>query len=85
MANGYDDTNKGVLFRNEQKQKDNQPDMTGKVNVDGVEFRVAAWTREAKSSGKKFLSLAVEPAEQQASQQPAKQQPAQDFDDAIPF
>jgi hypothetical protein len=81
MANGYDDTNKGVLFRNDKKEKDTQPDMTGKINVDGVEFRVAGWTREAKSSGKKFLSLAVEPAEQPAAPKAAADEP----NDEIPF
>lgn len=82
MANGYDDTNKGVLFRNDQKTKDTQPDMTGKVNVEGVEFRIAGWTREAKSSGKKFLSLAIEPAEQQSAPAPAADP---ELNDDIPF
>ena len=80
MANGYDDTNKGVLFRETEKKTEKHPDMTGEINVDGVEFRLAGWTRESKN-GKKFLSLAVTPKQKQES---APQADA-DFDDSIPF
>jgi len=80
MANGYDDTNRGVLFRNDRKEKETQPDMTGKVNVEGVEFRLAGWTKESKN-GKKFLSLAIEPAQEQTAQAAAPQDP----NDDIPF
>lgn len=54
----YDDTNKGVLFRESEKESEKHPDMTGKLNVEGKEYRLAGWTRESKN-GKKFLSLAV--------------------------
>jgi uncharacterized protein (DUF736 family) len=80
MANGYDDTNKGVLFRETEKKTEKHPDMTGEINVDGVEFRLAGWTRESKN-GKKFLSLAVTPKQQQ-EQAP---QADTDFNDSIPF
>ena len=80
MANGYDDTNKGVLFRETEKKTEKHPDMSGEINVDGVEFRLAGWTRESKN-GKKFLSLAVTPKQQQ-EQAP---QADTDFNDSIPF
>jgi uncharacterized protein (DUF736 family) len=54
----YDDTNKGVLFQNSDKKTDKHPDYTGKLNVNGVEFRLAGWKRLSKN-GKPFLSLAV--------------------------
>jgi len=77
----YDDTNRGVLFRNDRKENDTQPDMTGKVDVEGKEYRLAGWTKESKA-GKKFLSLAVTPSEEQpAAPAPAEQDP----NDAIPF
>ena len=80
MPTGYDDTNKGVLFRETEKKTEKHPDMTGEINVDGVEFRLAGWTRESKN-GKKFLSLAVTPKQQQ-EQAP---QADTDFNDSIPF
>ena len=43
----YDNTNKGALFINDKKDKDNpedrKPDMTGKINVDGSDFFISAW------------------------------------------
>jgi len=80
MPTEYDDTNKGVLFRETEKKTEKHPDMTGEINVDGVEFRLAGWTRESKN-GKKFLSLAVTPKQQQ-EQAP---QADTDFNDSIPF
>lgn len=79
----YDNTNRGVLFREQEKKSDKHPDMTGEINVDGVEFRLAGWTKESKN-GRKFLSLAVTPKQEQAA---ASQAPAEDFDDdsGIPF
>jgi len=37
----YDNTNKGVLFRNNEKgEGDKKPDYTGKLNVNGKDFRL---------------------------------------------
>ncbi|NBS68302.1 hypothetical protein EBT31_05225 [bacterium] len=55
----YDNTNKGVLFRNNEKgEGDKKPDYTGKLNVGGKDYRLAGWLRESKT-GTKFLSVAV--------------------------
>jgi uncharacterized protein (DUF736 family) len=54
----YDNTNSGALFQNEKKEKETQPDFTGKINIDGVEKRLAGWKKESKN-GKKFLSLKI--------------------------
>ena len=83
MANGYDDTNKGVLFREQEKKTEKHPDMTGEINVDGIEYRLAGWTRESKN-GKKFLSLAVTPKQEQPAQGSAPA-PQEDPSDSIPF
>ena len=80
----YDDTNRGAIFKND-KTADNQPDYTGKINVDGVEKRIALWIRESKS-GTKYMSAAIsdpQPAQSQPQGQP--QTLAQAVDDAIPF
>ena len=56
----YDNTNTGVLFRNETANEENkQPYMTGKLNVEGKDLQIAGWMQESKS-GKKFLSLKVQ-------------------------
>lgn len=78
----YDNTNKGTLFRNDKGDNPARPDYTGEINVEGKKYRLAAWIREAKSTGNKFLSLNIEPVEEH------KEQPAMaedDTDSSIPF
>lgn len=55
----FDNTNKFVLFPNDKKGNEKAPDLTGKINVDGKEFRLAAWTKTSPKVAK-FLSGVVE-------------------------
>lgn len=55
----YDNTNRGVLFRNTEKRNDKQPDYSGTFNIDGVEKKIAGWEKVGKS-GKPFISLSVD-------------------------
>lgn len=93
----YDNTNRGVLFRNQKKQAgDNRPDYTGRINVNGVDALISGWIKEARS-GDKFLSIAVQTEDQRKGngggqrgngQRPAKPAPPpqeQPADDDIPF
>ena len=94
MSN-YDNTNRGVLFKNDRKEKDTHPNMKGSINVEGVEYWVSAWTKEGQNG--KFISLSLTPKEQtqtaaQAAQHaapPQRQQQAapvvEQLDDDIPF
>ena len=94
MSN-YDNTNRGVLFKNDRIEKDTHPNMKGSINVEGVEYWVSAWTKEGQNG--KFISLSLTPKEStqtaaQAAQHaapPQRQQQAapvvEDFDDSIPF
>jgi hypothetical protein len=54
----YSDENKGILFNEEVKKSEKSPDWTGKINVEGKEYRLAAWERTTKT-GTPILSLAV--------------------------
>ena len=58
----YDNTNKGALFPNSYKEDgDNKPDFLGNVNVEGEEWRLAAWSNTSKN-GKDYLSINVSDA-----------------------
>lgn len=85
----YDNTNRGALFKNERKEKETQPDYTGSLNVDGVDFFLDAWLKTAES-GRKFMSVSVKRKDKQAAApapapKPAPQRQAPASDDDIPF
>jgi uncharacterized protein (DUF736 family) len=82
----YDNTNRGVLFRNDRKETETQPDFTGSIDVDGVDHYLSAWVKESKQ-GKKFFSLSVKAKDAVAkpAMQKAKQVIQEDFEDDIPF
>ena len=93
MSN-YDNTNRGVLFKNDRKEKDTHPDYKGSINADGVEYWISAWMKEGANG--KFMSFSLTPKEQtqtaaQVAQKAAPQQRqqaapvVQDLDDDIPF
>jgi len=46
------------LFRNQNKNKEVQPDYTGWIKVGGKERRLAAWVKDMKD-GSKALSISV--------------------------
>ena len=62
MAQQYDDTNRGVLFKNNRKEADNHPDYTGNINVGGVDYWLSAWIKTS-AKGTKYMSLSVQPKE----------------------
>lgn len=89
----YDNTNRGVLFKNDRKESDKHPDYKGNVNVNGVEFWLSAWIKESTKG--KFMSLSVQPKDaQQTAPTPRRPDPVSsgpghlrknDMDDDIPF
>tara|TARA_R110002074_G_scaffold299362_2_gene470868 strand:+ start:189 stop:410 length:222 start_codon:yes stop_codon:yes gene_type:complete len=54
----YDNTNKGALFTAKERKTDKHPHMTGKVNIDGKDFSLSAWSNTSKK-GDKYLALKV--------------------------
>lgn len=85
MSRDFDNTNRGVLFKNEDKQEDSHADYSGNINVDGQEFWLNAWIKRGKESGKAFMSLSVKPKQPSKGGGAApKKGKALDADD-IPF
>ena len=57
----YDNKNRGALFTNERKESEKHPDFNGTVNVEGKDFRIAAWKKMSKK-GKDYMSLSISEA-----------------------
>lgn len=49
----------GVLFKNDRKKNEKEPDYRGNALVNGVEMDVAAWVKESQRG--KFFSLSIKP------------------------
>ena len=86
----YDNTNSGLLARNDRKTQDAHPDYTGSVNVDGREYWISGWVKEgregSKMVGRKFFSLSFRAKDEQPKQQvKAQAQHQDDLNDDIPF
>lgn len=79
----FDNTDKGALFKNRNKETDSQPDYAGPLNVGGVNFRIAAWLKDS-AGGQKYMSLAIKPDTEQSTAKPAPKASAP-IDDDIPF
>jgi hypothetical protein len=60
----------GDLWKNDRKNADNQPDMTGKFMLNGKLYRVAGW-HKTTGSGKGFYSLAVKESDEAAQVDPS--------------
>lgn len=61
----YDNKNRGVLFKNKDKQTDKHPDYTGSyTDGNGNEFWLSAWIKKSKA-GETFMSLSTKPKDTQ--------------------
>lgn len=91
----YDNTNSGMLARNDRKEKETQPDFTGAINVDGIDYWLSAWTKTggegSKMAGRKYFSLSVKQKDGQSSvpssapAAAAAPRPVEDSIDDCPF
>lgn len=64
----YDNTNRGSIWKNDDKQSDKHPDFKGSLNVNGVEYWVSAWKRKEGANPKSpALSMSIKPKEEQKS------------------
>jgi len=73
----YDNTNRGVLFKNKDKKTDKHPDRKGTINIEGVEYWLSAWDKD-----KGVISLSISPKEKKAE---TKQSNDIDDGEQIPF
>ena len=83
----YDNTNKGTIGKNTRKETDNHPDITGSLNVGGVDHWINGWKKVNGKDGSSFYSLSVKPKDVQGGQAAPSPAPAKsdDMDDDIPF
>jgi hypothetical protein len=79
----YDNTNRGALFRNDDKNDNQDRDYFGPLDIEGTEYWLSGWVRISKKSGKKYLSLSIKP--KQDKPPATNKSPAGDFGDEIAF
>ena len=87
----YDNSNRGVLFKNDRKEKETHPDYKGSyTSGDGQEFWLSAWIKKDKN-GNSFMSLSTTAKDEahnkgmQQARQAMSPQPQEPFSDDIPF
>jgi len=84
----YDNTNRGAIWPNDRMREGKKdPEFTGSLNVDGVEYWVSAWKRKPHAKhGAPALSFSVNRKDaNKASRADHAKQSQPDFDDDIPF
>ena len=91
----YDNTNSGMMARNENRKTDKHPEFSGSINVEGRDYWLSAWVNEGKPGGKmegkKYFSIKLNPKEQRSTPGSAPsrmERPSygsDNFDDDIPF
>ena len=82
----FDNTNRGVLFINDQQGNDKRPNYRGSLNVAGVEYNISGWKKLSKK-GTTFLSLSVDRKPEIEQAPPVMKPNAPSFDDLadMPF
>lgn len=82
----YDNTNRGQIWKNDDRKTETHPQFKGTVNVEGVEYWVSAWSRKPDANPKApALSFSIKKKEDEV-EAPSTDVVAQDsFDDTIPF
>jgi len=60
MEKQFDNKNKGVIFKNDNKgTNEKAPDYRGKINVDGKDKEISLWVRKSNDGQKTFFSCAI--------------------------
>jgi uncharacterized protein (DUF736 family) len=82
----YDNNNRGVLFKNDQKGNEKAPNYSGSAVIDNIDLNISAWIKRSRKTGNAFMSLKFEP-KQKVETRPRvmDESPVPDFDDDMPF
>ena len=85
----YDNTNRGVLFKNDRKEKESHPDYKGNyTDGNGQEFWLSAWLKKDKN-GNTFMSLSTTAKDDAHNRGMAQvrqaAKPTQELEDDLPF
>ena len=74
----YDNTNSGILTKNDKQGNESRPDYRGSINVNGVDYWLSAWIKTGrdgtKLAGQKYMSLSVQPKDASYASAPAPAQ-----------
>lgn len=83
----FDNTNRGILSKNDRREKDSHPEYNGTINIEGREYWLSAWVKERKDGSGKFFSLAVKPKDEKAApkRDPERQAAIDKLADDCPF
>lgn len=87
----FDNTNSGILHRNNRKTEAKHPDFAGTINVEGREYWLSGWVKDSKEGSKlassgvdKFFSLAVKPKDENYTK-PKDKSGFDSMENSIPF
>lgn len=73
--------NTGSTFKNQKKETDKHPNVTGSCLIDGKEYWMSGWTKKDKN-GNAWQSWSFKTKEEKQDAKPApKQQPKNHFED----
>jgi hypothetical protein len=83
----YDNTNRGQIWKNDDRKSETHPHFKGSMNIAGVEYWVSAWTRKPDANPKApSLTFSFSKKEDKVSEPSSVETVQQDsFDDSIPF
>jgi hypothetical protein len=87
MAQEYDNTNRGSIWKNEKRETEKHPTHTGSINIDGKEYWLNGWVR-AKDASEKAPAMSFSVRAKEAQNNAPKGSPSADLSDIdsdIPF
>lgn len=71
--------NSGIIGKNDRKETDKHPDISGSATVDGVEYWLSGWKKE--KNGRSFYTLSFKAKDKKET----KDLGPRELDDEIPF